>query len=56
MELLFEIVANLLLIFGIFLYRWCRQNKHATFAIFTILLMIVDVIFLLWHFGILKVN
>ena len=55
MECLAEIIANILLIFGFFIVRWCSQNKHATFAIFVILLMIVDVIFLLWRFGIIQV-
>ena len=55
MEFLAEIIANILLLGGIFIVRWCSRNKHATFAIFVILLMIIDVIFLLWRFGIIQV-
>ena len=51
MELLANIIANLLLLVGLFLVRWCRAHKQATLAIFVIIMMIIDVFFILWRFG-----
>ena len=55
MEFLLEIAANLFLLLGIFLIRWCRVHKQATLAILIILLMIVDVVFILWRFAIIQI-
>ena len=54
MELLADIVVNLALLLGIFLLRWCKVHKQATLAIFIIIIMIIDVIFILWRFGVLQ--
>lgn len=51
MDFIAEIIANVLLLAGLFLVRWCRAHKQATLAMFVILMMIVDVIFILWRFG-----
>jgi hypothetical protein len=54
MELLADIVVNLALLLGIFLLRWCKIHKQATLAIFIIIMMIIDVIFILWRFGFMQ--
>ena len=54
MELLADIVVNLALLLGIFLLRWCKIHKQATLAIFIIIMMIIDVVFILWRFGVLR--
>ena len=54
MELLADIVVNLALLLGIFLLRWCKVHKQATLAIFIIIMMIIDVIFILWRFGFMQ--
>ena len=54
MELLADIVVNLALLLGLFLLRWCKVHKQATLAIFIIIIMIIDVIFILWRFGVLQ--
>ena len=54
MEFFAEIIANVLLLLGIFLVRWCGQHKQATLAVFIIIAMIIDVIFILWRFGVLE--
>ena len=48
MDFIAEIIANVLLLVGLFLVRWCKAHKQATLAIFVILMMIVDVIFKLF--------
>ena len=53
MDFLAEIIANVLLLVGLFLVRWCTAHKQATLAIFVILMMIVDVIFILWRFSVI---
>lgn len=54
MELLADIFLNLLLLLGLFLVRWCKVHKQATLAIFIIIVMIIDVIFMLWRFGVIQ--
>lgn len=54
MELLADIVVNLALLLGIFLLRWCKVHKQATLAIFIIIMMIIDVIFIIWRFGFMQ--
>ena len=54
MELLADIVINLALLLGIFLLRWCKVHKQATLAIFIIIMMIIDVIFIFWRFVVLQ--
>ena len=54
MELLADIVVNLALLLGIFLLRWCKVHKQATLAIFIIIMMIIDVIFIVWRFVVLQ--
>ena len=54
MELLADIVVNLALLLGIFLLRWCKVHKQATLAIFIIIMMIIDVIFIFWRFMVLQ--
>ena len=54
MELLADIVVNLALLLGIFLLRCCKVHKQATLAIFIIIMMIIDVVFILWRFGVLR--
>ena len=54
MELLADIVVNLALLLGIFLLRWCKIHKQATLAIFIIIMMIIDVIFIFWRFVVLQ--
>ena len=54
MELLADIVVNLALLLGLFLLRWCKVHKQATLAIFIIIMMIIDVVFILWRFGVLR--
>ena len=54
MELLADIVVNLALLLGLFLLRWCKVHKQATLAIFIIIMMIIDVIFILWRFGFMQ--
>ena len=54
MEFLLEIIANVLLLLGIFLVRWCRVHKQATLAVLVVIAMIIDVIFILWRFGVLE--
>ena len=54
MELLADIVVNLALLLGILLLRWCKVHKQATLAIFIIIMMIIDVIFILWRFGFMQ--
>ncbi len=54
MELLADIVVNLALLLGIFLLRWCKVHKQATLAIFIIIMMIIDVIFIFWRFVVLQ--
>ncbi len=53
MEFLLEIIANLLLLLGLFLFRWCRVHKQATLAMLVIIMMVLDVIFILWRFGVI---
>ena len=50
MEFLIELLANLLLLFGIYLVRWCAVHKDTTKAILVVAVMIVDVIFIIKHF------
>ena len=54
MELFADIIVNLALLLGIFLLRWCKIHKQATLAIFIIIMMIIDVIFILWRFGFMQ--
>ncbi len=54
MELLADIVVNLALLLGLFLLRWCKVHKQATLAIFIIIMMIIDVIFIIWRFGFMQ--
>ena len=54
MELLADILVNLALLLGIYLLRWCRIHKEATLAIFVIIMMIIDIIFILWRFSVLQ--
>ena len=54
MELLADIVVNPALLLGIFLLRWCKVHKQATLAIFIIIMMIIDVIFIFWRFVVLQ--
>lgn len=54
MELLADIIVNLALLLGIFLLRWCKVHKQATLAIFIIIMMIIDVIFIFWRFVVLQ--
>ena len=54
MELFADIIVNLALLLGIFLLRWCKVHKQATLAIFIIIMMIIDVIFILWRFGFMQ--
>ena len=54
MELLADIVINLALLLGIFILRWCKVHKQATLAIFIIIIMIIDVIFIFWRFVVLQ--
>lgn len=53
MEILIDIALNILLIFGAYMVRWCRVHKETSLAIFIIIAMIIDVIFILWRFGVL---
>ena len=53
MDFIAEIIANVLLLAGLFLVRWCRAHKQVTLAMFVILMMIVDVIFILWRFSVI---
>ena len=53
MDFLAEIIANVLLLVGLFLVRWCKVHKEATLAIFIIIMMIIDVFFILWRFGVI---
>ena len=50
MEILAEIVVNLLLLFGVYLFQWCVRHKEATKAIFVVLMMVVDVIVIFKYF------
>ncbi len=50
MEFLIELAANLLLLFGVYLFRWCIRHKEATKAIFVVAMMVVDVIFIIKYF------
>ncbi len=54
MELLADIVVNLTLLLGLFLLRWCKVHKQATLAIFIIIMMIIDVIFIIWRLGFMQ--
>lgn len=54
MELFADIIVNLALLLGIFLLRWCKVHKQATLAIFIIIMMIIDVIFIFWRFVVLQ--
>ena len=54
MDLLIDIALNLLLILGFYIVSWCRNHKQATLAIFVVIMMIIDVIFILWRFGVLQ--
>ncbi len=56
MELLADIFLDLLLLLGIYLVRWCKVHKQATLAIFVIMMMIIDVIFILWRFGVIQLG
>lgn len=51
MGILADIIADVLLLLGLFLFRWCRAHKQATLAILVIIMMVFDVIFILWRFG-----
>ena len=53
MGFLADIIADVLLLLGLFLFRWCRAHKQATLAILVIIMMILDVIFILWRFDVL---
>ena len=53
MGFLADIIADVLLLLGLFLFRWCRPHKQATLAILVIIMMVLDVIFILWRFGVL---
>lgn len=50
MEILAEIIANLLLLFGVYLVRWCIMHKEAAKAIFVVAMMVVDVVFIVKYF------
>ena len=54
MGFLADIIADVLLLVGLFLVRWCTAHKQATLAIFVIIMMIIDVIFILWRFGFIQ--
>ncbi len=51
MELLAEIIVNLVILLAIYLIQWGKQHKEATVTILIIGLIIVDVLFVLRHFG-----
>ena len=51
MDLLINIALNLLLILGFYIVSWCRNHKQATLAIFVVIMMVIDVVFILWRFG-----
>jgi hypothetical protein len=53
MGFLADIIADVLLLLGLFLFRWCRAHKQATLAILVIIMMVLDVIFILWRFDVL---
>ena len=53
MGFLADIIADVLLLLGLFLFRWCRVHKQATLAILVIIMMVLDVIFILWRFDVL---
>ena len=54
MDFLIDIALNLLLILGFYIVSWCRNHKQATLAIFVVIMMIIDVVFILWRFGVLQ--
>ena len=47
MEFIAELLANVILAGGIFLFGWCVRHKNATLAILAVALVIIDVIVLL---------
>ena len=47
MGLIAEIIVELILAGGIWLFGWCIKHKNATLAILAVVLVIVDVIVLL---------
>ena len=51
MDFLAEILVNLVFMLVIFMVQWGKQHKEATVAILVVGLMIIDVVFVLKHFG-----
>lgn len=47
MYILAEIIANVLLLFGLFIVRWGIRHKSITLAIGAVILMIIDVFVIL---------
>ncbi len=54
MEFIVDVLLNLLLLLGLFMFRWCKAHKQATLAILVVIMMIIDVLFILWRFGVLQ--
>jgi hypothetical protein len=50
MEIIAEIIANIVLVGGLYLIDWCIRHKEATKAILAVALVIVDIFVLLYIF------
>ena len=53
MDFLAEIIADAFLLLGLFLVRWCKAHKQAALAVFVIMMMIADVIYILWRYALI---
>ena len=47
MEFLAELIAELILALGIFLFGWCVRHKNFTYAMLAVAMVAVDIIVLL---------
>lgn len=50
MDFLAEIVVNLLLVVGVYLFQWCVRHKEAAKAIFIVILMLIDIVVIFKYF------
>ena len=46
MEIIAEIVAEIVLALGIFLFQWCARHKEVTLAVLAAILVVIDIIVL----------